>query len=433
MLKCEKARELIPLLIDNALSYADVQKITDHIAQCDSCRALYEEMKGILQTLHETPPVDPPDGLHNETITMIKEKAKLQTKPKARALMRAYVYAAASAVAAFVLVCVISSSLEPGLYSARNYGVIEQSAASAPDSYANYNDPLEFEESGAAREADSGESLSSSVSAADEFSEYGDSDSQIARLEVPDTIEKYDGSVNARLGRFDPEIVVNNLSSDSTDAITHFYITIAVNDLEQIKEELQNFPGWTLSSSYSETDAYISQRVGIENFEAAKDLLRGFGSVQSESETVSIAQADLTELYARLTKKEEEKSRLLDILAKVTDLDVMLIVEQRLSDVNNEYDNIYTNMRDIANNTVSPYIQINLREEATAVARPDIPTFGARVKNSFVSSANRMIQFGQNVLIGLANMIVPLGIIVMGGFVCWLIAMAIVKRGSKSP
>jgi hypothetical protein len=391
-------------------------------------------MKDILQNLHETPHVDPPDGLHNETIAMIKEdQAKLQKPDKASAplksyTLKSYFFAAASAVATFILVCVISSGL--GLYSA-NYSEMAQPAVSAPGSYADYSVPenaTEAEPSESVQKEESSVDLSSPVIDSNETSEYDDSGSQTARSESSGAVEEYGAydSANVLLDRFEN---VNNLSSDSADTITHFYITLTVNDLKQVKEKLQSFPGWTLSSSYAETDASVSQRVGIEDFETAKDLLRGLGNVQSESETVNIAQADLTELYARLTKKEEEKSRLLDILAKAADLDVMLLVEQRLNAVNNEYDNIYTSMRDIANDTSSPYIQINLKEEAAAEVRPDVLTFGARVKNSFVDSANGMIEFGQNVLIGLAKMIVPLGVVAVGVFVCWLIAMAIVKRG----
>lgn len=49
MNRCEIAKDLIPLCIDDAASRSSVEFVNEHIASCPECRKVMEDMKGSLQ------------------------------------------------------------------------------------------------------------------------------------------------------------------------------------------------------------------------------------------------------------------------------------------------------------------------------------------------------------------------------------------------
>ena len=60
---CDESIELISAALDGALSPEEQAKLEAHLAQCPDCKALYEDLSRIHQSLLDLPPVEVPEGL----------------------------------------------------------------------------------------------------------------------------------------------------------------------------------------------------------------------------------------------------------------------------------------------------------------------------------------------------------------------------------
>ena len=64
--------ELISAAIDGALSPADQAKLEAHLTTCPDCKALYDDLSRIHQTLRALPTVAVPEGLSDRIIAAVK-------------------------------------------------------------------------------------------------------------------------------------------------------------------------------------------------------------------------------------------------------------------------------------------------------------------------------------------------------------------------
>ncbi|MBO5033982.1 MAG: zf-HC2 domain-containing protein [Oscillospiraceae bacterium] len=102
---CDESIELISAVLDGALSPEEQAKLEAHLAQCPDCKALYEDLSRIHQSLLDLPPVEIPEGLTGRIMDAVAAEAARpkvvplpQPKRSARPWQRWAVTAAAVAV-----------------------------------------------------------------------------------------------------------------------------------------------------------------------------------------------------------------------------------------------------------------------------------------------------------------------------------------------
>lgn len=102
---CNESIELISAALDGALSPEEQAKLEAHLAQCPDCKALYEDLSRIHQSLLDLPPVEIPEGLTGRIMDAVAAEAAQpkvvplpQPKRSARPWQRWAVTAAAVAV-----------------------------------------------------------------------------------------------------------------------------------------------------------------------------------------------------------------------------------------------------------------------------------------------------------------------------------------------
>lgn len=102
---CDESIELISAALDGSLSPEEQAKLEAHLAQCPDCKALYEDLSRIHQSLLDLPPVEVPEGLTGRIMEAVAAEAAASKvvplpKPKksARTWQRWAVTAAAVAV-----------------------------------------------------------------------------------------------------------------------------------------------------------------------------------------------------------------------------------------------------------------------------------------------------------------------------------------------
>ena len=172
--------------------------------------------------------------------------------------------------------------------------------------------------------------------------------------------------------------------------------------------ESSNVTGDTLYNSDGTTSivnrwAYYTVRIPCEQFEAFLHETEGFGNVISTSRDAQNVTSAYTDYEARLSSLNTQEERLLDMLAKSEDVETLIALEQRLSDVRYEIESIERSLRNYDMQIKYSTVNLDLRE--VEVYTPTVPvrrTFSQKLSDSLSDGWTGFIRGVQNVILGLA-------------------------------
>ncbi|MCX7703962.1 MAG: zf-HC2 domain-containing protein, partial [Planctomycetota bacterium] len=71
---CRRVRERIGELIDGALTEEEVRALNAHFLECNECRKIYEEEKGVWGLLGEYSPLEPSPDFVRDVMARVKAK-----------------------------------------------------------------------------------------------------------------------------------------------------------------------------------------------------------------------------------------------------------------------------------------------------------------------------------------------------------------------
>lgn len=150
--------------------------------------------------------------------------------------------------------------------------------------------------------------------------------------------------------------------------------------------------------------AYYTVRIPCEQFEAFLHETEGFGNVISTSRDAQNVTSAYTDYEARLSSLNTQEERLLDMLAKSEDVETLIALEQRLSDVRYEIESIERSLRNYDMQIRYSTVELDLRE--VEVYTPTVPvrrTFGQKLSDSLSDGWTGFARGVQNVILGLAS------------------------------
>ena len=179
--------------------------------------------------------------------------------------------------------------------------------------------------------------------------------------------------------------------------------------------------------------AYYTVRIPCDHFESFLHETEGFGNVTSTSRDAQNVTSAYTDYEARLSSLNTQEERLLDMLAKSEDVETLIALEQRLSDVRYEIESIERSLRNYDMQIKYSTVNLDLRE--VEVYTPTVPvrrTFGQKLADSLSDGWNGFTRGIQNVILGLASALpalILLAVIIAAVIVC--IKKARKKRKAK--
>ena len=179
--------------------------------------------------------------------------------------------------------------------------------------------------------------------------------------------------------------------------------------------------------------AYYTVRIPCDHFESFLHETEGFGNVTSTSRDAQNVTSAYTDYEARLSSLNTQEERLLDMLAKSEDVETLIALEQRLSDVRYEIESIERNLRNYDMQIKYSTVNLDLRE--VEVYTPTVSvrrTFGQKLADSLSDGWNGFTRGIQNVILGLASALpalILLAVIIAAVIVC--IKKARKKRKAK--
>lgn len=130
--------------------------------------------------------------------------------------------------------------------------------------------------------------------------------------------------------------------------------------------------------------ASYTVRVPAESFEAFLRQADGLGNVVSSGRYAENVTSTYTDYEAHLSSLKTEQERLLAMLEKATEVDSLIALEQRLSEVRYEIESIERNLRNLDRQISYSTVDITLQEvERYTPTVPVTRTFGEKLADAF--------------------------------------------------
>lgn len=227
-------------------------------------------------------------------------------------------------------------------------------------------------------------------------SQAGNGGSEMAVEEVTDFTEKI--------------IYSGTLSMETTD------FDEALTALDQTVRQFGGFvqDSNVEGSTYYEGDtvavrdrwASYTVRIPADQFDSFLSVTQGIGNVTSSGREAQNVTSQYTDYEARLDSLNTQEERLLEMLEQSGDLESLIKLEERLSEVRYEIESIERNLRNLdqklSYSTVTIYIQeVELYTPAVTVQQ----SFGEKLSDSFARGWSRFGRRFQNFIIDLAGSI----------------------------
>ena len=266
--------------------------------------------------------------------------------------------------------------------------------------------------------------------AAAEMPAYEESESLVTSGTSGEPVE-YDESV----ADFTAKIIYSaNVSLQSTE------FDKAVSSLEQM---IASMGGFVESSNvYGDTcynddgttrvinrQAYYTARVPAKNFEAFLNQTSGIGNVISTSRYAENVTSRYTDYEARLSSLTTQEERLLAMLEKAEDVDTLVALEARLSEVRYEIESIERNLRNLDMQIGYSTVNVDLYEvEIYTPTAPVTRTFGKKLSDAFSDGWRSFTRSFQRFFIGLAEALPGLILFIVLVLIVFFIVRRIVRK-----
>jgi len=149
---------------------------------------------------------------------------------------------------------------------------------------------------------------------------------------------------------------------------------------------------------------YYVVRIPTDKFDAFMTLTAGIGNVTSSSRTAENVTSQYTDYEARLASLYTQEERLLKMLEESGDLESLIQLEARLSEVRYEIESIERNLRNLDQRLAFSTVTLELRE--VEIYTPTVPvqrTFGEKLKEAFADGWSGFVRGLQRFVIGLVR------------------------------
>jgi len=210
-----------------------------------------------------------------------------------------------------------------------------------------------------------------------------------------------------------------------------YSVTVLVECLDASVMAMRELPGFDLQMSITQHEAQFSRQVDAVFFRHAQAVLRDMGEVMSEREHVRHLGMELTQLDTRIAVLTQEMERLTLLMAASTTIDVLNAVDIQLTRVSHDRDWHVGRRNVLLNESQTVTMDIILTERWVPIER-ETPTFGQRIRNSFMGSWNGMTRMGGNMVVLLARVGLPLAIWLAFASTVALVIVRIFKKRSAA-
>ena len=249
------------------------------------------------------------------------------------------------------------------------------------------------------------------------------------------------------------KIQENGTESDTTQADKIIYtgnVSMETTDFDRTVSELENtvnaMGGFVQDSDLSGNTSYDADgtvrivnryanytlRLPTTKFSEFLDKAGTFGNITSNSRSAENVTSQYTDLEAHLSSLRTEQERLLDMLKKATDVDYLIVLEDKLASVRYQIESIERNLRNLDNKIAFSTVYLYVRE--VSGYRPSVSvkrTFGQRMSDAFKNGWENLVDGLEDFAVGISGAFFGLLFAAIVILVIVLIIRRIVKNYRK--
>lgn len=178
--------------------------------------------------------------------------------------------------------------------------------------------------------------------------------------------------------------------------------------------------------------AYITARIPADRLDAFTDNVAGSSNVISRNESIDDVTLNYVDMEAKKKSLKTEYERLNELIETAEDLETLILLEQRLSEVRYELESYESRLRTMDNQVRYSTVNVSIEEVVQYTPTPTHEeTFAERIGKSFVNSCRSLFEGLKSlivILVGLLPFLLVLGIIAV---IILLIVKAAAKRSRK--
>ena len=150
--------------------------------------------------------------------------------------------------------------------------------------------------------------------------------------------------------------------------------------------------------------AHYVVRIPADKFEAFMAMADGIGNVTNSSRTAENVTSQYTDYEARLSSLYTQEERLLAMLEQSGDLESLIALEARLSEVRYEIESIERNLRNLDQKLSFSTVTLELQEVESVTPTVTVQrTFGQKLADSFADGWSRFVRSLQRFVLNLAE------------------------------
>lgn len=178
-----------------------------------------------------------------------------------------------------------------------------------------------------------------------------------------------------------------SLETDSFDALLPS-IDSEITNLGGYVQNLDTYNGSSYNYSSSSRYCYLTARIPTKNLEAFVSFVGNAANVTNKNLSVEDITLDYVDTSSRKKTYEVEYDRLLSLLEKAENMEDIITIESRLSEVRYHLESMESQLRTYDNlvDYATVYININ---EVKVFTEPEPETYGQKIARSFKDGFNR--------------------------------------------
>lgn len=246
------------------------------------------------------------------------------------------------------------------------------------------------------------------------------------------------------------EMTVEEVQTYAEKIIYSGYVYLETTEFDQTVAELDkavkefggfvqdsNVNGWSHDNgdgtfTIMDRSAYYVVRVPAAKFDAFMSMTEGIGNVTSSSRTAENVTSQYTDYEARLSSLYTQEERLLAMLEKSGDLESLIALEARLSEVRYEIESIERNLRNLDQKLSFSTVTLELQEvESITPTAPVQRTFGQKLTDSFADGWNSFVRGLQRFILNLAEALPTLVLLAILAVAAVLVIRKLRRKVSK--
>lgn len=170
--------------------------------------------------------------------------------------------------------------------------------------------------------------------------------------------------------------------------------------------------------------AYYVVRIPADKFNSFLENAGGLGNIVSNNKTAENVTSQYQDFEARMTSLKTEESRLLELMQKAEDINALIQLESRLSQVRYDIESIQRNLSNLDKRIAYSTVNFNIRE--VRVYQPSAKvqrTFGQRIADSFTRGWENFVDDLGDFFVDFVGAIFPLTV-----FAAVVIVVVIIVR-----